>query len=102
MSEAGLSELYATVVSWAAASGARYIDQLDHPWTGETDEWKVTINATGQTVDNLPHMAVQLEHKIYLAICIVAPNGGLVTGESEDALIAHFKCQTEEASHAQC
>ena len=56
-----MSTLFAEIVGWAVRNGAERIDQLGRPWEGETDEWRVRINATGQEVDSIPHMAAALD-----------------------------------------
>ncbi len=86
-----VTELFAEIVAWAVRNGAERVDQLDRPWEGETDQWRVRINATGAEVENIPHMAAALEHKTYLRFGIVGINGGAVMGIGEDDLIDHFR-----------
>ena len=86
-----MSTLFAEIVGWAVRNGAERIDQLGRPWEGETDEWRVRINATGQEVDCIPHMAAALEHKAYCCFCVVGPSGGAAIGANENDLIEHFR-----------
>ncbi len=86
-----ISELFSEVVEWASRNGAADIKALGRPWTGETDEWLVAINAASETVENIPPFSAKLEHKRYIQIGVVGPSGGALMGASEDALIEHFR-----------
>ena len=86
-----LSELFSEIVLWASRNGAENIRASGRPWTGETDEWSVAINASRDEVDNIPPFSAKLEHKVYVWLGVVGPSGGAIVGASEDALIEHFR-----------
>jgi hypothetical protein len=81
-----ISALYAVIACWSVQEGM----PPQTLWEGETDEWHVVINATGEMQEGLPAFAMSLAHKTYMAFAVLDPTGGAVTGPSEDELIAHF------------
>ncbi len=85
-----MSEAWIEVMSWVMAQGVERINELPGLWTGETDQWKVSVNGHSEEVDGVPPYGIQLEHKTYVQIAVIQPNGGSIIG-SEDALIDHFK-----------
>ncbi len=89
-----ISEAYAAVVKWAIDRGAESIGELPGLWHGETDEWKVSISGHREEVEGVPAYGIRLEHKTYLSFAIIQPNGGAVTGASENDIIDHFKTVT--------
>ncbi len=89
-----ISEAWAAVINWAGGQGMENAKELPGLWTGETDEWKVSINGHREEVGGVPPYGVQLELKVYFQVAVIQPNGGAICG-SEDALIDHFKNLTE-------
>ncbi len=85
-----MSEAWAEVMKWVMAQGAERINELPGLWTGETDEWKVSVNGHREEVEGVPPYGVQLEHKVFFQVAVIQPNGGAICG-SEDAVIEHFK-----------
>lgn len=92
-----VSALFATVVSWAVAAGAKRIDLLPGVWRGETDEWKVAVNPHKHEIDGILPGQMVLEHKTYMAFAALGLNGGAITGASEPEIIAHFNAAREAA-----
>lgn len=78
--------LFVTIVCWATEQGM----PPKTLWEGETDEWDVVINATDEMQDGLPPKSMSLSHKTLIAFAVLGPNGGAVTGPTEEELTAHF------------
>lgn len=95
--EPRVSALFATVVGWAVAAGAKRIDLLPGVWRGETDEWKVAVNPHKHELDGIPPGGMVLQHKKYLAFAALGLNGGAITGALEPEIIAHFNAAREAA-----
>ncbi len=93
-----ISEAWATVIGWAGNQGMENAKDLPGLWTGETDEWKVSVNGHREEVGGVPPYGIQLENKVFVQVAVIQPNGGAICG-SEDALIDHFKTLQNKDTH---
>ena len=81
-----ISTLFATVAAWAVEQGM----QPRSFWEGQTEDWTVRINATGDMLEGVEPFHIHLEHRCYLAFAVLNASGSALTGPSEDEVIAHF------------
>jgi hypothetical protein len=101
------SELWAAVMSWAVASGAKDIAKLPGVWHRKTEKRgalgpiDVRINPHLTEIEGIPPFNVKLGMDDYFPgiIGLIGPDGGVlmssrVEGEDEAGLVAHFKEQT--------
>jgi hypothetical protein len=91
---APISELWGTVAMWAQSVGAERIDRLPGLWDGETSEWSVRVNGHGREIDGVPPYGIAMVHKTRLALAVVTPRSGQISGITEDEAISHFAAIT--------
>ncbi len=90
-----IAEAFAAIVEWAVSQGAVKIDKLPGLWRGQTDKWDVAINGHKVEVEGVPPFHALIVHKTAFArIAMVAPDGGILVGWTEDDLIQHFRERT--------
>lgn len=85
-----LSELWVTIMNWVSDQNPGEIFRLEGLWSGQTPDWNVEVNGHKHEVEDVPPYGVRLSHREYLAFGIISPNSGVITGPTEDEIIAHF------------
>jgi len=85
MSYKGVSEAYYLAVqNMAAVHGAPLPKGL---LTANVEGWDLTLNATDESIDDLPPYNLRAAHDTYLAFAIFGPDGGVIGGAPEDDFI---------------
>jgi hypothetical protein len=101
-----INELFSAVMTWAAFTGSKNIQELPGCWQGETKKlgdlgpFKVQINGHDEQIDHIPAFHASIEMPGYFPglIAIVGPRGAVIVGsrtkgEDEAGLIDYFKAQ---------
>lgn len=85
-----IAECFSKVADLAGVLGVTKINRLPGLWVHKVDdEWQVSANGHGETIDQVPPYSIRIENLKYLSIGIVNPSGGMIVGgqEAEDAFI---------------
>ena len=102
--EQNVSELFASIVAYADAMGARNINELPGCWEAKVDD-KTFLAVNGhQTAMKASRGPVLEPYHAFVEIngwpaALLNPYGGVVMGGSEDDLIERFRKATPEARH---
>jgi hypothetical protein len=97
-----ISDLFVSALTWAGKNGAEGAASRPGLWTGQTvatdhvPSLDVRLNAHLEQVEDMPPVTIRMTPAAAdepIAICVCYPFGGMLTGFTEDALLAHFGAQ---------